>query len=100
MNRNGLYKYGNVGVMGAGPGSERWMNVPYIENNAIVLDIPPPNDSVSRAAVRPQPLAVTQGEPIPEDEEHEEDPWKGRGCTTERLTMTEPNSMFAVRILR
>ena len=47
--------------MGAGPGSERWMNVPYIENNAIVLDIPPPNDSVSRAAVRPQPLAVTQG---------------------------------------
>ena len=86
--------------MGAGPGSERWMSVPYIENNAIVLDIPPPNDSVSRAAVRPQLLAVTQGEPIPEDEEHEEDPWKGRGCTTERLTMTEPNSMFAVRILR
>ena len=78
MNRNGIYKYGNVGVMGAGPGSERWMNVPYIENNAIVLDIPPPKDSVSRAAVRPQPLAVTQGEPIREDEEHQEEPWEGR----------------------
>ena len=35
---------------------------------------PPPTDSVSRAAVRPQPLAVTQGEPIQEDEEHEKDP--------------------------
>ena len=61
---------------------------------------PPPNDSVSRAAVRPQPLAVTQGEPIQEDEEHEKDPWRGRGCTTARLTMMEPNWMFAVRILR
>ena len=39
---------------------------------------PPPNDSVSRAAVRPQPLAVTQGEPIREDEEHQEEPWEGR----------------------
>ena len=39
---------------------------------------PPPNDSVSRAAVRPQPLAVTQGEPIREDEEHQEEPREGR----------------------
>ena len=38
----------------------------------------PPNDGVSRAAVRPQPLAVTQGEPIREDEEHQEEPWEGR----------------------